>query len=209
MNTVFVIGNGTSRRDFNLNLLKTKGTVIGCNDLYKDYPVDYLIACDLPVAKEIISTGYNNSCKFYTREQTISRLNYPAGVFVFPDLPEQGDKKFQKSDSWGSGLYATYLACLGSYEKIILLGFDLDGYEDKTKNNMYNRKLHIPGTKTERPVDASFWIKQFELLFNWYPQKEFTFIHHDNWKNPESWSTIENFKRDNYKGLETFLEVNS
>jgi len=52
-----VIGNGSSREKFKLESLKGKGTVFGCNALYRDYEdyilPDYLVAIDEAIIKEI------------------------------------------------------------------------------------------------------------------------------------------------------------
>tara|TARA_R110000822_G_scaffold260108_1_gene385127 strand:+ start:1023 stop:1643 length:621 start_codon:yes stop_codon:yes gene_type:complete len=52
-----VIGNGCSREKFDLYSLKGKGTVFGCNALYREYEdhilPDYLVAIDTAIIKEI------------------------------------------------------------------------------------------------------------------------------------------------------------
>jgi len=57
LKTAYVIGNGSSREKFKLESLKGKGTVFGCNALYRDYEdyilPDYLVAIDEAIIKEI------------------------------------------------------------------------------------------------------------------------------------------------------------
>ena len=53
MNKVFLIGNGESRKDFNLDLLKPHGKIYGCNALYREFEPDYLIAVDPKMIVEI------------------------------------------------------------------------------------------------------------------------------------------------------------
>jgi hypothetical protein len=55
---VFLIGNGASRKDFDLNLLKGKGTIIGCNALYRDFEPDILICQDAKMARELHDVQY-------------------------------------------------------------------------------------------------------------------------------------------------------
>lgn len=50
---VFLIGNGSSRKEFDLELLRGKGTIIGCNALYRDFSPDILICQDSKMAKEL------------------------------------------------------------------------------------------------------------------------------------------------------------
>lgn len=52
---VFLIGNGLSRNNFDLNALKSKGLVVGCNALYRDFSPDILTAVDVRMLKEIKS----------------------------------------------------------------------------------------------------------------------------------------------------------
>ena len=40
---VFCIGNGESRKDYNLNKLKGKGRIYACNGLYRDFTPDGLL----------------------------------------------------------------------------------------------------------------------------------------------------------------------
>ena len=53
MSNAFIIGNGESRKDFDLNLLKGNGTIFGCNALYRDFMPHYLVAIDPRMKDEI------------------------------------------------------------------------------------------------------------------------------------------------------------
>lgn len=55
---IFVIGNGASRKNVNLNILKQHGKVIGCNALYRDFAPDHLFANDSIILHEILSSDY-------------------------------------------------------------------------------------------------------------------------------------------------------
>ena len=43
---VFCIGNGESRKGFDLETLRTHGTIYGCNAIYRDFMPDVLTAVD-------------------------------------------------------------------------------------------------------------------------------------------------------------------
>ena len=58
MSRAFIIGNGPSRKEFDLNKLKDKGTVFGCNALYRDFKPDYLVAIDKVIIEEIHKSDY-------------------------------------------------------------------------------------------------------------------------------------------------------
>ena len=42
----YIIGNGPSRKGFNLNSLKATGQTYGCNALYRDFIPDYIFSVD-------------------------------------------------------------------------------------------------------------------------------------------------------------------
>ena len=58
MSNVFCIGNGESRKDFNLDLLKPYGKIYGCNALYREYTPDVLVSVDHGIMHEIYQSGY-------------------------------------------------------------------------------------------------------------------------------------------------------
>ena len=66
MKNIFVIGNGESRNDVDLNEIKSRGKVYGCNAIYRDFTPDYLVSGDAGVIKEICASEYpaKNKCIF-------------------------------------------------------------------------------------------------------------------------------------------------
>ena len=66
MSNVFCIGNGTSRKNFNLEKLRPYGKIYGCNALYRTFTPDVLVAVDHGIMHEIYQSGYceNNETWF-------------------------------------------------------------------------------------------------------------------------------------------------
>ena len=58
MSNVFCIGNGTSRKNFNLEKLRPYGKIYGCNALYRSFTPDILVAVDHGIMHEIYHSGY-------------------------------------------------------------------------------------------------------------------------------------------------------
>jgi hypothetical protein len=56
---VFLIGNGTSRKEFDLERLRPYGTIIGCNALFREFSPDVLLAIDAKMLREIKKAGYS------------------------------------------------------------------------------------------------------------------------------------------------------
>ncbi len=66
-NKVFVLGNGESRKDIDLDFLRQKGPVYGCNALYRDWTPDGLVCVDGGMMHEVYESGYASKNKCYFR----------------------------------------------------------------------------------------------------------------------------------------------
>ena len=62
IDSVFVLGNGPSRK--NIDVSKLDGTVIGCNACYRDFTPDVICATDAGIMSDIIESGYDGQCYF-------------------------------------------------------------------------------------------------------------------------------------------------
>tara|TARA_B100000949_G_scaffold51803_2_gene45427 strand:- start:1128 stop:1844 length:717 start_codon:yes stop_codon:yes gene_type:complete len=62
---IFIIGNGTSRKNVNLNILKEHGKVIGCNALYRNFTPDILFTYDSVILHELLSSDYPKNNEVY------------------------------------------------------------------------------------------------------------------------------------------------
>ena len=59
----YIIGNGPSRKGFDLNQLKPTGEIYGCNALYRDFVPDYLFSVDAKMTQEISKSKiWENAC---------------------------------------------------------------------------------------------------------------------------------------------------
>jgi hypothetical protein len=70
MNKVFLIGNGESRKNFNLDQLKPHGKIYGCNALYREYTPDVLVSVDHGIMHEIYQSGYCYKNETWFRDWT-------------------------------------------------------------------------------------------------------------------------------------------
>ena len=148
MTTAFVLGNGLSRRELNLSLLKSKGSVYGCNAIYREFEPDCLVATDRPIAQRIQETGYSASHRFYTRRPIAGK-----GALAVP-------KKYYGNSS---GPIAAAIAAIDGNSQIYLIGFDMGPTASNKFNNMY------AGTEFYKAKDASptftgNWIRQVQQL---------------------------------------------
>ena len=67
MKRVFCVGNGESRRNVNLEVLRKFGKIYGCNAMYRDFTPDVLVAVDQGIIHEIYQSGYAYAHECYFR----------------------------------------------------------------------------------------------------------------------------------------------
>ena len=67
---VFCIGNGESRKGFDLETLRPHGKIYGCNALYRDFMPDVLTAVDHGIMHEIYHAGVAQKIPCYFRDWT-------------------------------------------------------------------------------------------------------------------------------------------
>jgi len=70
MKRVFLIGNGESRKGFDLNILKPFGRIYGCNAIYREYTPDVLVSVDHGIMHEIYHSGYCYKNETWFRDWT-------------------------------------------------------------------------------------------------------------------------------------------
>ena len=54
---LFLIGNGESRKSFDLTKLKTMNKIYACNGLYRDFTPDGLVSVDPNIMHDIYNSG--------------------------------------------------------------------------------------------------------------------------------------------------------
>jgi len=70
MKRVFCIGNGESRKGFDLEQLRPHGKIYGCNAIYRDFMPDVLTAVDHGIMHEIYHAGIAQKIPCYFRDWT-------------------------------------------------------------------------------------------------------------------------------------------
>ena len=76
MKQTFIIGNGESRKGLDLDSLREKGKIYGCNALYRDFTPDVLVAVDEAMMFEIVSSGYQKFHQCYFRHWNLFEEGY-------------------------------------------------------------------------------------------------------------------------------------
>lgn len=198
---VSIIGNGESRFGFDLTPLKLFSTVIGCNALFRDYTLDYLVCADKHMCQEA-ANACGKGTTIYTRKDWVGQFAMWPNVKVLPSLPYEGDKRQDKPFHWGTGQYAGLVATMFKPKVIFMLGFDLHGLPNQGVNNMYKNTKGYDYIK--KAVDPSYWIYQFNKLFE-LTDCRWVIVNKENWNMPDEWKKHKNVFQESYEGMAKFI----
>ena len=89
MKRVFCIGNGESRKGFDLEKLRPHGTIYGCNAIYRDFMPDVLIGVDHGIMHEIYHAGVAQKIPCYLRDWTkVPAISYDGLLLGTMDMAE-------------------------------------------------------------------------------------------------------------------------
>ena len=89
---------------------------------------------------------------------------------------------------------------------IFLVGMDLYGIgKHKGPEGVNNIYKDTKGyTYIKRPVDPSYWIYQFNKLFE-HSECRWIVVNDESWEMPEEWKNHKNVFQDTYEGLAKFV----
>ena len=200
---VSIIGNGESRRGFDISPLKMFSTVIGCNAIYRDYITEYLVCCDRHMCQQSLNAVGKNTT-VYTRDRWIGEFAHWPNARELPPLPYSGDKRQDEPFHWGTGPYAGVLGLTFKPKAIFMIGFDLFPFEKDKVNNIYHNSEGYQYIK--RPVDPSYWIYQFHKLMGYSDKKtRWIVVNHERWEMPKDWKQHSNVFQESYEGMAKFI----
>lgn len=175
----FIIGNGLSRKDFNLNKLVGQGCIFGCNALYRDFTPDYLVAIDDKIAEEI------------------SQSDFPMNRFIIPPNEEQYEPAECNPNRPRSnaGMNACLEAIKMGFGVIYLFGFDFILENEVSVKNIYDgSNCYGPETRANYN-DNGNRVKYFEWMARKNPSVKFKFV------LPRDIGIIHNINSSNVTGI--------
>ena len=197
MKPVIAIGNGESRINIDLSLLINEYTVVGCNALCRDYPLDHLVCVDRRMVVEALTY---NVPTIYTRPDWASTF-LSSNVTPVPDLPYEGNLRQDDPFQWSSGPYAVLIAAHLAEDEVHLVGFDLYSKNDKV-NNVYKGTANYV-KEDSHDVSPKYWIHQIGKVIEHFPNITFTVFVENDWQLPPSWDHL-NLKQEN---IEKFSRI--
>ena len=162
----YIIGNGPSRKGFDLNQLKESGQTYGCNALYRDFMPDYIFSVDTKITMEMCENEVGLKTIHYAPSLEVNRPYSKGMLHLIPNNPY-----------WISGNQAFWTACVHGHKNIYLIGFDFREYGKGQQNNIYQDTPNYG----ERHGDTIFdgWLKQFRDHLKMRPYCNFTVVHDD------------------------------
>jgi hypothetical protein len=182
------IGNGESRKNINLELLRNDFITIGCNAIHRDFVPDHLVCFDRRMAEESTNSEKTQSCKIYVRKDWFHffrKIKKNKNVFEVPGIPYIQKTKADDIVNWGSGPYAVLKAAELS-DIVYLLGFDLYS-KDNRVNNLYKGTENYSKAES-KAVDPAYWIHQIGKLMGRFYDKKFVIINDTEWQLPKDWN---------------------
>jgi hypothetical protein len=216
MERAFVIGNGKSRIGFDLNTLRGKGTIYGCNALYRDFMPDVLVATDDKMREEIELSEINPDVlenipakiPFYTRRPNQLIKCHVNRKWQDTDYQNNHSRLIEHNHGYSSGPVALTYASFEGHSYIYFMGFDLMGVgaRDNDINNIYS------GTNAYKPETAAAtyymnWVDQIRRIMLEYPDTNFTRIGALNNFVPEQWKECSNHREITFEQFEK--EINN
>ena len=162
----YIIGNGPSRKGFDLNKLKATGQTYGCNALYRDFIPDYIFSIDAQVTNTMVKDKVYEKCFHYAPSLEVNR--HPKGgppvLHLIPDNPYSI-----------SGNQAIWTACIHGHKNLYLIGFDFREYGKDQLNNIYQDTENYGPRHGDTIFDN--WLKWYRDHLKQRPYCNFTIVH--------------------------------
>ena len=162
----YCIGNGPSRKDFDLNKLKATGQTYGCNALYRDFLPDFIFSVDTKITVQMCEDEVGLKTIHYAPSLEVNRKQNKGMLHLIPHNPH-----------WISGNAAFWTAGVHGHRNIYLIGYDFREYGKGELNNIYQ------GTECygERNSNEIFegWLATFRKMLKMRPYVNYTVVHDD------------------------------
>ena len=196
----FVIGNGTTRKNFDLRPLMNHGILVGCNYFYRDMHPHVLVLSDEGITETVAKV-----------DKEYCRRNH---VFSWYPKPGGRIKKVSFPEKTSAGLMAVYesIVTFGCKE-IFLIGMDFFGLGSNGKeqngiiNNLYVGKKHYAQDPTQVAPTYRNWQRRFQWVMQQFPDVQFYHVAPLEDKSPERLIGAPNWHQVSWENLNTHLNT--
>ena len=157
----YIIGNGPSRKHFDLSTLNATGQTYGCNALYRDFTPNFIFSVDANISREISKSEMWKDCVCYAPSLEVNRNK---GLNLIPNNP-----------GYISGNQAIWTATVHGHKQIYLIGFDFREYGKNQLNNIYQDSENYGERHSDQIFDV--WLTQLRHIIKKRPYCNFTIVH--------------------------------
>jgi len=183
----FVIGNGLSRENFNLDYLVGCGVTAGCNRLHEDFDPNYLMAIDTHMVKTLREVDCDHKWKLVTRDVVDNEF-----WITCDNKPVVPVKNINNGFINNAGLLATaFMSEVLRMDEVYMIGIDFFLRTPDRNNNVYGKNCkqsvgihNVWNTLPERNPKTTFYrvgaISMDDLWFYNHKLKGFEFINFED-----------------------------
>jgi hypothetical protein len=158
----FIVGNGVSRKEIDLNSLVGKGVIFGCNALYRDFDQwDFLVAIDDGMIAELLQKDFSPK------------------TLIVPPISERFESAeynpgYRRRSN--AGMNAMLEAIRRDYKLLYCLGFDFLLEGEVSVDNLYKDTPNY-GIETRTRIEDNYHrIRYLEWFAEQYPLTTFIFV---------------------------------
>ena len=194
----YCIGNGPSRKGFDLTRLQATGQTYGCNAIYRDFLPDFIFSVDSRMTIKMCEDEVGLKTIHYAPSLEVNRKQTKGMLHLIPNNPH-----------WISGNQAFWTAGVHGHTNIYLIGYDFREYGKNQLNNIYQDTENYG----ERNSDSIFegWYKQFRDMLKMRPYVNYIVVHDnppDYLQHMQTGTDLGNSKVISYKEFENVLQGN-
>ena len=160
----YCIGNGPSRKDFDLESLRATGQTYGCNALYTDFMPDFIFSVDTKMTVTMCEDEVGRKTTHYAPALEVNRPYSKGMLNLIPNNPH-----------WISGNQAFWTAGVHGHRNIYLIGYDFREYGKDQLNNIYQGHKNY-GERHSNDIFEG-WYKQFRDMLKMRPYVNYTIVH--------------------------------
>jgi len=160
----YCIGNGPSRKGFDLRKLKATGQTYGCNALYRDFIPDFIFSVDTNMSMKMVEDEVGLKTIHYAPALQANRKESKGMIHLIPNNP-----------NWISGNVAFWTAGVHGHRNIYLIGYDFREYGKGELNNIYQNTDNYGERNDDNIFDG--WLKQFRDMLKMRPYVNYTVVH--------------------------------
>ena len=160
----YCIGNGPSRKGFDLRKLKATGQTYGCNALYRDFIPDFIFSVDTNMSMKMVEDEVGLKTVHYAPALQANRKESKGMIHLIPNNP-----------NWISGNVAFWTAGVHGHRNIYLIGYDFREYGKGELNNIYQNTDNYGERNDDNIFDG--WLKQFRDMLKMRPYVNYTVVH--------------------------------